>query len=91
MNIQDKESKIRATVESLGWVAWLSDAQNNLVIVRRDNAPFKDRQYSTHRVLTAEFDSSNGDALNESFVPISGHYDLTLSEALDSYMERRAN
>ena len=88
MNIQDKESKIRATVEVLGWFPWLVDADNDLVIARRDNAPFKDRQYSTHRVLTEEFGPSGNFDLHK-FTLVSGHYDLNIADALDSYMERR--
>ena len=90
MNIQDKESKIRATVEALGWLPWLVDSESDLVIARRDDAPFKDRKYSTHRVLVAEFGRTGDIELNQ-FALISGQYDLTLSEALDSYIERRTN
>tara|TARA_R110000823_G_scaffold276723_1_gene395319 strand:+ start:1605 stop:1976 length:372 start_codon:yes stop_codon:yes gene_type:complete len=90
MNIQDKESKIRATVEALGWFPWLIDADNDLVIARRDCAPFEDRQYSTHRVLTAEFGRSGNVELHQ-FALVSGHYDLTMIQAMDSIAERRAN
>jgi len=90
MNIKDKESKIRAAVEVLGWFPWLVDAEHDLVIARRDNAPFKERQYSTHRVLTAEFGRSGNVELHK-FALVSGHYDLNIADALDSYIERRAN
>jgi hypothetical protein len=89
MNIQDKESKIRATVESLGWFPWLVDAENNLVIARRDRDSLEDRQYSTHRVLTAEF-GRTGDVELHKFALVSGHYELTMIEAMDSLAERRA-
>jgi len=88
MSIKDKESKIRATVEALGWFPWLVDAENDLVIARRDCAPFKERQYSTHRVLTAEFGRTGNVELHK-FALVSGYYDLTFPEALDSYLERR--
>ena len=90
MNIQDKENKIRATVEDLGWFPWLVDADNDLVIARRDRESLGERQYSTHRVLTAEF-GRTGDIELHKFALVSGHYEMTISEALDSYMERRAN
>ena len=90
MNIKDKESKIRATVEALGWFPWLVDAENDLVIARRDSAPFDDRQYSTHRVLTAEFGRTGNIELHK-FALVSGHYDLTMIEAMDSIEDRRDN
>ena len=90
MNIQDKESKIRATVEALGWFPWLVDAENNLVIARRDRDSLEDRQYSTHRVLTAEF-GRTGDVELHKFALVSGHYEMTMIEAMDSLAERRAN
>jgi hypothetical protein len=90
MNIQDKESKIRATVEALGWFPWLVDAENDLVIARRDSDSLEDRQYSTHRVLTAEF-GRTGDVELHKFALVSGHYDMTMIEAMDSLAERRDN
>ena len=90
MNIQDKERKIRATVEALGWFPWLVDADNDLVIARRDRDSLEDRQYSTHRVLTAEF-GRTGDVELHQFALVSGHYDMTMIEAMDSLAERRAN
>ena len=90
MNLQNKENKIRATVEALGWFPWLIDADNNLVIARRDRESLGDRQYSTHRVLTAEF-GRTGDIELHKFALVSGHYELTMIEAMDSIAERRAN
>lgn len=89
MTINNKETKIRETVESLGWFPWLVDAENDLVIARRENAQFTDRKYSTHRVLTAEFGPTGDVELNQ-YQIISGVYDLTMVEAMDDLIQRRA-
>ena len=66
------------------------DADNDLVIARRDRDSLGDRQYSTHRVLTAEFGPAGNVELPR-FALYSGHYHLTMIEAMDSIAERRAN
>lgn len=77
----EKEIQIKMAAEALGWFPMVEDAKNNLALIRQDAAPFTDKQFSTHRVLVSE---------TGQIAFVSGCYDLTLSEGLESLADRRA-
>lgn len=70
-------------------IAWSSDEEinpsgpdNGVALVKRDDAPFPERPYSTHSIYRVEW------AEGTQLVAEAGHYDLALAEARDDFSRR---